>query len=293
MTLIAEPVVRQGAELGEGAFWHAPDQRLYWVDITGKTVFVYDPATGKNRAIPVGSDVGTIVPRKSGGAIVALKDGFAAVNLETGAVKMLAKVEADLPHNRFNDGKCDPAGRFWAGSLDYDLKKGAGALYCMDTKLHVRKVIPDVTCSNGLVWTRDQKTFYYIDSGASCIAAYDYDNATGRIENRRVVVMVKPEEAFLDGMAIDANDNVWVAIWHRGQVRCWDPRTGKLIEMIEVPGAKLTTSCSFAGPNLDEMYITSASCGLSESEKAEQPLAGALFRVKPGVKGVPGFAFGG
>jgi sugar lactone lactonase YvrE len=293
MKLKAEPVVRQGALLGEGAFWHVPDQSLYWVDIVGKKVFVYDPATGKNRTIPVANHVGTVVPRKSGGAIIAVKDGFAALDLETGAVKMLAKVETDLPKNRFNDGKCDPAGRFWAGSMAYDFAKGAGSLYCMDTKLHVRKVIPNVTISNGLVWTRDQKTFYYIDSGASCIAAYDYDNATGQIENRRIAVTISSEEGILDGMAIDVNDNVWVAIWQKGQVRCWDPRTGKPIETIDVPGAKLTTSCSFGGPNLDELYITSASDGLNAAEKAEQPLAGALFRVKPGVKGVPGFAFGG
>jgi sugar lactone lactonase YvrE len=293
MTLRAEPVARQGAELGEGAFWHAPAQRLYWVDITGKTVFVYDPATGKNRAIPVGSDVGTIVPRKSGGAIIALKDGFASLNLETGAVKMLAKVEADLPNNRFNDGKCDPAGRFWAGSMAYDFAKGAGSLYCMDTKHNIRKVISHVTISNGLAWTEDQKIFYYIDSGASCIVAYDYRIATGQIGNRRVVVTISPDEGFLDGMTIDENDNLWVAIWKAGQIRCWDPRTGALLEVIEVPGAKLTTSCSFGGLMLDELYITSASGGLSESERAEQPLAGALFRVKPGVKGVLGFAFGG
>lgn len=293
MTLKAEPIGKQKAKLGEGAFWHVPDQCLYWVDILGQKVFVYDPETGKNRTIPVGSDVGTIVPRKSGGAIIAVKDGFASLDLKTGAVKTLASIEADIPTNRFNDGKCDPAGRFWAGSMAYDMAKGAGALYRMDADLSVHKMIPNVSCSNGLVWTKDRTRFYYIDSVALCLVAYDYDDATGRIENPRKVVTVPPNDGLLDGMAIDANDNVWVAMWQKGEVRCWDPRTGKRLQTIEVPGAKLSTSCSFGGPDLKRLYITSASCDLTAAEKAAQPLAGSLFCVDLDVKGVPGSEFAG
>jgi len=259
----------------------------------GQTVFIFDPKSGENRGINVGRDVGTVVPRKSGGLMLGVKGGFAGLDLETEAVEEIAMVETDLPNNRFNDGKCDPAGRFWAGSMAYDFAKGAGGLYCMDRDLSVRKVLSDISISNGLVWTEDQATFYYIDSLAFQIAAFDYDVATGEIANRRVVVKLPEAVGFLDGMSIDVNGNLWVAIYGAGQVRCWNPASGELLDTVEVPGAKLTTSCAFGGPNLDELYITSASEGLTEQEKEEQPLAGSLFRAELDVSGVPAFEFAG
>ena len=289
----ADPIVEQGARHGEGSLWHAQTQRLFWVDIAGQTVFVFDPASGENRAINVGTDVGTVVPRASGGVMLAVKDGFAALDLETEALEEIVMVEADLPNNRFNDGKCDPAGRFWAGSMAYDFTRGAGSLYCMDRDLSVRKVLPDVSISNGLVWTADQTTLYYIDSLDFHVAAFDYDVGTGEISNRRVVVELPEAVGFLDGMSIDANGNLWIAIYKAGEVRCWNPANGELLDTVEVPGAKLTTSCAFGGPDLNELHITSMSDGLTEQEKKEQPLAGSLFRVELDVTGVPAFEFAG
>ena len=289
----ADPIVQQGARLGEGSLWHPQTQRLFWVDIVGQTVFIFDPKSGENRGINVGTDVGTVVSRKSGGMILGVKGGFAGLDLETEALEEIAMVETDLPNNRFNDGKCDPAGRFWAGSMAYDFAKGAGSLYCMDRDLSVRKVLSDVSISNGLVWTADQAAFYYIDSLAFQIAAFDYDVATGEIANRRVVVELPQDVGFLDGMSIDANGNLWVAIYGSGQVRCWNPANGQLLDTVEAPGAKLTTSCAFGGPNLNELYITSASDGLTEQEKKEQPLAGSLFRAELDVSGLPAFEFAG
>ena len=289
----ADPIVQQGARLGEGSLWHPQTQRLFWVDIMGQTVFIFDPKSGENRGINVGRDVGTIVPRKSGGLMLGIKGGFAGLDLETETLEEIAMVETDLPNNRFNDGKCDPAGRFWAGSMAYDFAKGAGSLYCMDRDLSVRKVLSDVSISNGLVWTADQATLYYIDSLAFQIAAFDYDVATGEIANRRAVVELPEDVGFLDGMSIDANGNLWVAIYGAGQVCCWNPGDGELLDTVEVPGAKLTTSCAFGGPDLNELYITSASDGLTEQDKEEQPLAGALFRAELDVSGVAAFEFAG
>jgi len=289
----ADPIVQQGAHLGEGSLWHPQTQRLFWVDIMGQTVFIFDPKSGENRGINVGRDVGTVVPRKSGGLMLGIKGGFAGLDLETEAVEEIAMVEIDLPNNRFNDGKCDPAGRFWAGSMAYDFAKGAGSLYCMDRDLSVRKVLSDVSISNGLVWTADQAMLYYIDSLAFHIAAFDYDVATGEIANRRAVVELPEDAGFLDGMSIDANGNLWVAIYGAGQVRCWNPADGELLDTVEAPGAKLTTSCAFGVPNLNELYITSASDGLTEQDKEEQPLAGSLFRAELDVSGLPAFEFAG
>ena len=267
----AEPILHQHARLGEGALWYAPAQELYWLDITGQCVFIYDPSTGNNRSIDIGRDVGTLVPRKSGGLILAVKGGFASLDLDTEEVEDIALLEENLPNNRMNDGKCDPAGRFWAGSMAYDLTEGAGSLYCMDTDLTVRQVLSDVTLSNGLVWSQDEKTFYFIDSGTSQIAAYDYDKSTGDISNRRVVVDISDEEGLLDGMSIDENDNLWVAVYGAGDIRCWDPSDGQLLAKVEIPDAKLTTSCAFGGLELNELYITTASDGLTEDQMKNQP----------------------
>ena len=293
MAKTADPIVQQGARLGEGSLWQPQTQRLFWVDIMGQTVFIFDPTSGQNRSINVGTDVGTVVSRKSGGLMLGVKGGFASLDLDTEAIEEIAMVETHLPNNRFNDGKCDPAGRFWAGSMAYDFTKGAGSLYCMERDLSVRKVLSDVSISNGLVWTADRATFYYIDSLAFQIAAFDYDVATGDIAHRRVVVELPEDVGFLDGMSIDANGNLWVAIYGAGQVRCWNPATGELLDTVEAPGAKLVTSCAFGGPDLNELYITSASDGLAGQEKKEQPLAGSLFRAELDVAGVPAFEFEG
>ena len=289
----AEPIVQQGARLGEGSLWHWRTQRLFWVDIMGQTVFLFDPKSGENRGVNVGRDVGTVVPRKSGGLMLGVKGGFASLDLETEAVEEIAMVETDLPNNRFNDGKCDPGGRFWAGSMAYDFAKGAGSLYCMEPDLSVRKVLSDVSISNGLVWTADHATLYYIDSLAFQIAGFDYDAESGEIANRRVVVELPEDVGFLDGMSIDANGNLWVAIYGAGEVRCWNPSSGELLDTVTAPGAKLTTSCAFGGPDLNELYITSASDGLTEQDKDQQPLAGSLFRAELDVSGVAAFEFAG
>jgi sugar lactone lactonase YvrE len=258
------------------------------VDIDGGLVHLYNPATGKNRTIEIGQPVGTIVPRAKGGAMVALRDGFAALDLESGDLTFLADPEKDLKGNRFNDGKCDPAGRFWAGTLG---NKG-GALYRMDKDLSVHRMFGDVKCSNGIAWSLDRKTMYFIDTPTGYVEAWDYDDATGAIANRRVCIRIPKGNGHPDGCTLDADGNLWVAHWDGWNVTCYDPRTGKQLRQIKLPVSKVT-SVAFGGPNLDVLFITSAREGLSESELKEQPLAGGLFKVRPGVKGIPAPEFGG
>ena len=294
MTDQPDLVIDAQAALGEGPLWHAQTQRLYWVDIIPGEVHVYDPAAGTDRCINVGQQVGTVVPRVSGGLMLALEHGFASLDLETERLTLLADPEAHLPGNRFNDGKCDPAGRFWAGTMGMadPTPPAAGALYCLDAQHQVAQRLSGVTCSNGLVWSSDLSTMYFIDSGAQTVDAFDYDHATGAIANRRAVVTLPDDYGIPDGMTIDVEGMLWVAGWGHHRVSRWNPADGKLLRTLEFPASQVT-ACAFGGPNLDALYVTSARTGLSPEALAKEPLAGALFVVYPGVQGVPADEFAG
>jgi len=292
MSAEVELVVDAKAVLGEGPIWHAAGRRLYWVDIEGRLLHVFDPSPGRDRAIDVGTRIGTVAPRAGGGLLVALESGLAFFDLEKEALTPIVDPEADLPNNRFNDGKCDPSGRLWAGTMDMDFAPGAGSLYRLDTDLSVHRVLGDVTVSNGLAWSFDRRTLYYIDSPTRAVAAFDYDDEAGTITGRRVAVTVPEELGSPDGMTIDAEGKLWVAHWGAGAVCRWDPDGGHLLEKIDVPAAH-TTSCAFGGEDLDDLYITTARSGRSEEDLEAQPLAGGLFRIRPGVHGVPAFEFAG
>ncbi len=285
-----ELVLDARAVLGEGAIWDNKRQVLYWIDIDPGLVHVYDPATRKDRSISVGQPVGTVVPRKSGGLMLAVRNGFMSLDPETAKTSLLAKPHDHNPENRFNDGKCDPAGRFWAGTMETTTRKGA--LFRLDTDLSVHRVLDNVGCSNGLTWTLDKKTMYYIDTNTAKIDAFDYDNTTGTISNRRTVVNVPETYGLPDGMSMDIDEKLWVAHWEGGCVCRWDPTTGRLLRKISLP-ATLTTSCAFGGPDLDTLYITSATTGLDAATLSKQPKAGGLFAVSPGVKGLPALSFEG
>ena len=276
------------ALVGEGPIWDETKGVLYWVDILSSMVYEYNPATGENRGYDVGQHVGTVVPRTSGGLMLAVYDGFAAFDPATGQLTLLDDPEADLPQNRFNDGKCDPAGRFWAGTMAYTDQGTQGSLYRMDADLSVHKMLGDIGISNGIVWSLDNTTMYYIDSMANTVRAFDYDLATGNISKERVVIRTDGM-GLPDGMAIDAEGMLWVAHFGGSCVRRWNPHTGKVISTIEMPASQIT-ACAFGGADYGTLYITSAATGL---DLAREPQAGGLFMVNPGVKGVPTFAFAG
>ena len=287
-----EILLKNAAALGEGAVWDSEKQVLYWVDIMGCKVYIYDPQTGENKGFDTPSHVGTVVTRESGGLMLALTEGFAALDTDSGQVEYLQKVEGEYPDNRFNDGKCDPAGRFWAGTMPYKGGDG-GSLYRLDTDGSVHHQFGGVGCSNGLVWTSDNSTFYYIDTHKRRVDAFDYELATGAISNRRTAFECDPEKGFPDGCTIDEEDMIWIAFWGGGRVGRYNPATGECLENIEIPGAKQITSCAFGGANLNELYITSASEGLSDEKMIEQENAGSLFRHQVSVKGVKAPAFKG
>ncbi len=281
-------------QLGEGPMWSVAEQALYWVDIEGFAINRWHPASGAHQRYDIGQHVGTIVFRASGGFVLALRDGFAFWDPETGLTP-IADPEADQPDNRFNDGAVDRQGRFWAGTMSMRGNANPqGALYRLDPDASLRKMVPDVYVSNGLGWSPDNKTMYYTDTRPHTIRAYDFDPATGAIENPRVLIHVPddPGEGGPDGMTVDSEGFIWGARWGGWKICRYDPE-GKLEREIKVPVERVT-SVMFGGPDLDRLYITTAWNGLSEAERAAtQPHAGSVFVCEPGVRGLPEPAYGG
>lgn len=286
----AESILHAQAALGEGALWNPETAELYWVDIEGRALHVFDPATGADRCYPVGQRIGTVVPRRGGRALVALQNGIHEIDLNTGLLILLANT---LSENslRFNDGKCDPAGRFWVGTFDMLLRPHAGTLYRFDPDGSTHVMLRRITNSNGIAWSSDRRTMYYIDTPTLAVQAFDYDHATGSIANPRVVIRFAEAEGWPDGMTIDAEGKLWVARWGGGRVQRHDPATGALLQVVTVP-APFTSSCAFGGPGLETLFITSARGGLTPQQAAEFPLSGDVFAVQPGVAGVPACFFG-
>ena len=269
---------------GEGPIWH--EDRLLYVDIESHLVIAYTPTTGAELTWNVGQRVGTVVPRAGGGIVWAGDTGFYFLDESSGDSTPIADPEPDLPDNRFNDGKCDPAGRLWAGSICLK-KRPEAALYCLHTDLRVEKKFAPVTNSNGIIWSRDARTLYYIDTPSKTVRAFDFDAATSQIENERVIWDTSDETGVPDGMTIDSEDRLWVAFCHGGKVVCYDPATRRRVEQIAFPCIE-TTACAFGGPDLRDLYITT---GLKPG--LEEPLAGRLFHCRPGAQGVPSQSFRG
>lgn len=287
-----ELVLDVNAVLAEGPCWDADNQLLYWVDIDGKKVHIYNPITDIDRSIDIGQHVGAIAIRKSGGAVLAMHHGFYFLDTVTGGLNPVYDPESDLPDNRFNDGKCDAAGRFWAGTQNFEEKEPLGTLYCMETDHSVRAVLKGITISNGITWSPDNKIMYYIDSATRQVVAFDYDIKTGAISNKRVVVRIPYGGGTPDGMTSDIEGMLWVAQWGGWQVSRWNPYTGELIDSIQVPVERVS-SCIFGGKDMDELYITTARRGVEGDEIKRQPHAGGIFRVKTNVKGIMTYKYAG
>jgi sugar lactone lactonase YvrE len=283
-----EVVVAAGARLGEGPVWDARIGRLVWVDILASEVHLTDVETGADDVIPTPLHVGAVAPRARGGYVAALQDGFWV--LGAGEPAPIARVPEAEPGLRFNDGKCDPAGRFWAGTMAYDESSGAGALYRLGTDGQASRVLDGLTISNGLAWSADGGTMHFIDSARHRIDAFDFDPSTGTIGERRPLVEIPPELGWPDGMTIDAEGGLWVALWRGSAVHRYVD--GRLERSLDLP-VSLVTSCTFGGEDLDELFVTSATDGLSADEQAAQPLAGAVFRLRPGVRGLPPASYAG
>ncbi len=279
------------AELGEGAIWNQRENRLWWVDIEQGILHIFNPDDGTDKEYSLGRRIGTVVPTESGIALVALEDGLNFFDPETGELTFIADPEADLPAMRYNDGKCDPAGRLWVGSMGMEFpNRFKASLYRLDNDLTVNKMLDSITVSNGICWSRDKTKMYYIDTPTMKVRVFDYDDRTGDISNGCTAVEIPEGMGGPDGMTIDSEGDLWVCLWGGACVGCFDPETGELLHKINVP-AKNVTSCAFGGKDLGTLYITSASISMSPEDSVKYPLAGRLFAVKPDVKGVPAFFF--
>lgn len=288
----AECVLDARAELGEGPVWDHREQALWWVDIDGHAIHRFDPATGEDTVNPVGEQVGACVPRIRGGLVMATASGFYFFDPKTGEKDFLGHPEVHLHNNRFNDGKCDPAGRFWAGTLAMDGVVGGAALYCLGVDGGISQHLPNVTVSNGMAWSSDRKTMYYIDTMAQCVFALDYDLDSGELDNQRPVITVDRSQGFPDGMAIDAEDKLWVAHWGGSQVVRYDPDTAEALARIALPVTQ-PTSCAFGGADFRDLYITSARASLRGPALEAQPHAGSVFRVRVETPGLPADLYAG
>ncbi|HDZ15205.1 hypothetical protein LCGC14_0666350 [marine sediment metagenome] len=272
--------------LGEGPVWDWRKQRLFWVDIEGRKLFCLDPSTQKHLYWDFKSMIGVAVPTESGSFVLALEQGLSKFDVETEKLTPLNVLE-NHPHKiRFNDGKVGPDGNFWIGTMHKEFVPKAGNLYCVDQALHASIKIPENTISNGMAWSSNTKTFYFIDSPTYEISSYDFDIETSSISNKKSIINVPESYGTPDGMSIDAEGMLWIAHWGGNCVRRWNPDTGMVLETVEVEAPNVT-SCCFGEKDLDTLYITTARSGLSQSELQEYPLSGGLFVCRPGVKGMP------
>jgi len=278
-------------QIGEGPVWDAKNQRLLWVDIVGQELNVFNPVDGSNKTYLFPDIVTSATPRRAGGVLVTLRRSVAFFDPATEKLETIAEVEADMPGNRFNDGKTDRQGRHWAGTMgDVDWNHPIGNLYRIGADRQPVKMADKICCSNGIGWSPDDKTMYFCESFAHVIHAYDFDAATGDIANRRPFTTVNTE-SFPDGLTVDAEGFVWSAQPVFGRIVRYDP-AGKMERIIELPVSR-GTSVMFGGPALDTLYVTTMRTTLDESQLAEEPLAGCLLAVQPGVRGIAEAPFAG
>ena len=299
----AELLLDAQATLGEGPAWDAKTQMLYWVDILAKRIHAFKD--GRDDFLQLDEYIGCVAPRRDGGLVAALhasfwtlgwrveRDGIPLGNAEYhSAPRSLLASVSESATNRFNDGKCDPAGRLVVGTMDMGESNPSGFLYSLESGKPPRKLLDGITISNGLAWSPDYKIFYYIDTPTRQVRAFDYDLDTGNISNPRVAVDVPASMGWPDGMTSDMDGRLWIALWGGSRVSKWNPLTGQIEAEVAVP-APHVASCIFGGARRDILYVTSARHGLDESALAQNPLSGGVFQIQPQTEGMPTFEFAG
>ena len=279
-----ECVVRQRDAVGECPRWHPTERALYWVDIYAPALYRFDPATGKIKRWAMPERIGCFAFRKGGGIIAGMQSGIAFVDLgETVSVRRVFDFEPNNPESRFNDGRCDPQGRFWAGTMVESLDQRVGVLYRFDPDGRCHRMVDALICPNGLGFSPDGRTLYHSDSRQDYVFAWDFDGATGGIRHQRVFLQMDVQEGRPDGAAVDAEGGYWICHVGGWRVARYTPE-GMIDRIIGVP-VQRPTMCAFGGDNLDVLYVTSATHPLSETMLAKQPLAGGVFAIHVGVRG--------
>ncbi|SMC51791.1 SMP-30/gluconolactonase/LRE family protein [Pedobacter nyackensis] len=289
-TLKASLLLDTRSVLGEGAIWNDVDQKLYWVDIDPGLLHWFDPLTVHNETAVFNQKISTVVPTQHGNLLVALKDGIYSYKKASNQLDLVvSNPENDSSGNRFNDGKCDPSGRLWVGTMG---DEQSAHLYRVDPDQSIHTMKTQVSTSNGLVWSPDKKKMYYIDTSTHKVVAYDYDDQSGQISNPADAIIIPDDMGKPDGSTIDSEGMIWIALWGGYAVTRWNPKTGALLCKVKV-ASKNVTSCAFGGKNLDTLYITTARTKTSEEELKLYPNSGGLFMIKPGVTGVKTNHFSG
>ncbi len=286
----AEFLLDAGSQLSEGPLWDERAQLLYWVDIEGRRLHVYNPVAHEDHSLLMPSRIGMVCLTKDDRVMVALEKGVYFVQGEESTQLFFGDMERPLERNRLNDGKCDAAGRLWVGSMNMDVTEGQAALYCLTPEKQCAKMLDGVTVSNGLGWSLDGRFLYYIDTPSGFLWRFDFDLETGRISNRTALIDYGNEEGNFDGMTVDAEGCLWIAHWGGFQVSRWDPVSGKKILTVKVPVPN-PSSCAFGGPKLDRLYITTAT-GRDKTVKRDYPLSGSLYVYEDGTRGLPAHRFG-
>jgi sugar lactone lactonase YvrE/DNA-binding IclR family transcriptional regulator len=277
--------------LGDSPYWSSRDQKLYWVDILKPSVSRMPLAGGATETVDLTELVGFVLDRKSAGQVVATQSGILALDFDTGKMKPLANPGETRAEIRFNDGKCDRAGRLWAGTMSMDVAPGKGNLYRLDARTKLKRMVEEVTISNGLAWSPDNRTMYFADSGRYTVYAYDFDMATGELGERSEFFKGSTEIGRPSGLTVDAEGGVWCAMWDGWSVVRLLP-DGRIDRTVHLPVPR-PTSCAFVGDDLKSLVVTSGRIRLSEASLREAPLSGSLFVVRPGVAGLPETPFAG
>jgi L-arabinonolactonase len=277
--------------LGEGPVWCPIDEALYWVDIEGRLLQRFHPKSKRIDRWSTPERLCSFALRERGGLLAAFASGVAFYSPETGAVDWIARLDADKPHNRLNDGKCDRAGRFFVGAMDSRDDGDAGRLFRVDPDLSVHVLEEGVGISNSIAWSLDERIFYFADTRANAIFAYDYDPATGAIANRRVFAETLSGRGAPDGSTIDEEGFLWNAEWGGWRLTRYAP-DGRVDRVVPLPVAQ-PTSCMFGGADLKTLFVTSATFALAAKELSAQPWAGALMETEVGVRGLPAARFKG
>jgi L-arabinonolactonase len=285
-------VQRIAAACGESPMWSVREQELYWTDNLGGRIHRLEPESGRNQSFGLGQNVMAIGLREGGGLVFALAKQFAFYE-PGGELELLMGVEHDQPRNRFNDGKVDRRGRFWAGTMNnVDWDEPSGSLYRLDADLELSRRQGAVVCANGLGWSPDDRTFYFGESFRYAIFAYDFDPNAGALSARRLFATIDPSSgAFPDGLTVDAEGGVWSVQNGVGRVVRYAP-DGEVTHEVEVPLPQ-PTSCIFGGRDLDVLYITTSRLNMTPEQLERYPLSGSVFAVRPGLSGLPEPLFAG
>lgn len=278
-----EVVLDARAELGEGPWWDVRTQRLLWIDLYPGMIHSFDPRSGLDIAFSVGQPVGMVAGRMDGGVIAAVRDGLVAADLDTGESELVLRVETDVHENRANDGKCDAAGRLWWGTMAFDQTPDAGTVYRVDADMSPQAVIAATTTSNGIDWSPDDRLMYHADTATGIVSVYDFDLERGVVSAGRPLFAAGPGQGAPDGLTVDADGDIWVAMWDGWSVLRLAP-DGSLKDVIDVPTAR-PTSVAFGGADLTDLFITSARFGRTPEQLRDEPHAGSIFRCRPGVTG--------